>query len=79
LTARVLKNAAAASGATVAFRVTAPNGRITLVTAATNSTGNATATMLINTRKSSIGGYNVSAQASLGGLSTNATSKFRVN
>ena len=79
LTASVLKNSAAASGATVAFRVTAPNGRTTLVNATTNSSGNATATMVIARRKSSIGGYNVSAQATLGSLSTNATSKFRVN
>jgi NPCBM-associated, NEW3 domain of alpha-galactosidase len=79
LTARVLKNAVVASGATISFRVVAPNGRVTVLAGTTDASGNATATMVLPRRKESIGGYNVRATATLGGLQTTATAKFRVN
>ena len=78
LTASVLKNAAAANGAAIVFRITAPNGAVTTLTATSNSSGNASVTMPIVKSKASIGGYNVNVTATLTGLTTNAASKFRV-
>ncbi|KRD40098.1 hypothetical protein ASE35_07315 [Lysobacter sp. Root916] len=79
ITARVLKNGVAVSGANVAFDALKPNGvNHVLLSATTDASGYARVSFTSGTGPSSIGTYKLSAVATSGGLSKTATTTFAV-
>ena len=79
ISTKVLSSGAAVSGAAVSFRVTAPGGGITTLAATTGSTGVATVTLGMKARTSIKGNYGVSSTATMGSMTSTATTSFTVN
>ena len=78
MSALVKRDGVVASGATVAFSVTQPNGSKTVVNAVSGTDGYARATYKSGKTKSAVGNYGVRADATLSGGSTTATTAFSV-
>jgi len=79
MTARVLKNNVAVAGATVSFNALKPNGINTIkLSGTTDANGYAKVSFTSGTGKSSIGTYKLTATATSGSLTTQATSSFTV-
>lgn len=79
ITARVLKNGVAVSGANVAFDALKPNGvNHVILSATTDANGYARVSFTSGTGPSSIGTYKLSAVATSGSLKSTATTTFSV-
>jgi hypothetical protein len=78
MSALVKRDGVVASGATVAFSVTQPNGSKTVVNAVSGTDGYARATYKSGKTKSAVGNYGVRADATLSGGSATATTAFSV-
>jgi hypothetical protein len=79
MSARVLKNGVAVSGAAVKFTATKPDGYTTIVmSTTTGSDGYARKSFVSGTGGSSMGTYQLKAVATSGGTSVTATTSFKV-
>jgi hypothetical protein len=78
VSARVLANGAPASGASVRFTLALPGGGSSVLNATSGSDGYARSTYKLGKAKSTLGDYQVRADASLGGASSTASSAFGV-
>jgi hypothetical protein len=79
MSARVLKNGVAVSGAAVKFTATKPDGYTTIVmSTTTGSDGYARRSFVSGTGGSSMGTYQLKAVATSGGTSVTATNSFKV-
>jgi hypothetical protein len=78
ISATVLAGTAAASGASVSFKITRPDGTSTSSTATTSTSGKATTSVRLRP-KDPKGTYQVSATATLNGQTASSTTSFTVN
>jgi hypothetical protein len=79
ITARVLQAGTAVSGAAVSFTATKPNGSKVLLSGTTDSNGYATVSFKTGKGTGNVGYYQVTAVATSGSLTTQATSTFAVS
>ncbi|QSX78684.1 NEW3 domain-containing protein [Agrilutibacter solisilvae] len=78
ITARVLANGVAVSGAQVSFTIVKPNGGSSVLTATTDASGYARASFATSKGKASLGTHQVTAKATSGTQTANATTSFSV-
>ena len=65
--------------AAVSARITDPANAVTTLTATTDSAGKATVSYALRSRNAKDGTYNVSSTATMGTMSSTATTSFAVN
>lgn len=79
ITTRVLSGGAAVSGAAVSVDVRDPAGRVSTLTATTSSNGTASVSYGMKARSSPAGTYTVTSRATMGAMSSTATTSFALN